>query len=212
MQRYFAPNSLIAISDATWILAELPDYSEADSENMHDGDRLDDAVALARATQKLRLWLCDGTLTAYGRDSEGKKTAIPEWIWADDKACLADHISDPRFRDIWLFQHRGVMLGSNRTPVFLEEKKLNAIIRGDIKSEGNKSTRGKGRPKGSGSFDDERWLDEMKKLVNDGTSPWEAAQFIGAEYSKKIQRKENVSDENVAQRLYKKYKSSSRFK
>ena len=54
MKRAFAPSGYIGIPDAARMLAEIQDYTEADLEWLDIGDRLNDAEALNRATQKLR--------------------------------------------------------------------------------------------------------------------------------------------------------------
>jgi hypothetical protein len=210
MKRAFAPSGYIGIPDAARMLAEIQDYTEADLEWLDIGDRLNDAEALNRATQKLRQWLSDGTLTAYAPGLGGKKTSVPAWLWADDKACLNDYISGEQLGEFQFFHADGVMFDGIRTPVFFEEDKLIAILRGDIKPKGDKATRRLGRPKGSGSFDDEPWLKKMEKLVTKGTTPWVAAQSVVVDNQKSIKRNNNVSNENVAQRLYKKYTDPDR--
>jgi hypothetical protein len=77
MKHTITPTGYIGIDAATRVVAELPDDTEADQEWMDIGDRLNDAVALDRATRNIRQWLCDGTLTAYAANSEKKVTAVP---------------------------------------------------------------------------------------------------------------------------------------
>lgn len=209
----FAPDGYLSVCDATRIAAETPEYSAGDLECLDIGDYLNVSKALDLATKKLRQWLCDGTLTAYTRDLSGKKIDVPAWAWTDDNACLGDRSPDEQFRNFQNFSSDGIKLNGVRTPVFVLKNKFMAILKGDTKPEEDKrekAPRRQGRPKGSGSFDDNQWLDEMAKVVSEEVGPWVVAQAVVADNPGPIKRKPNVSDANVAHRLYRKYKASDR--
>lgn len=215
MKQAFAPDGYLSVYDATMVAAEIPENSADDLECLDTLDYLKDAEALDLATKKLRQWLCDGKLTAYTRALSGEKTKVPKWTWTDDNACLGDRSCDGRFREFQIFSADGIKLNEIRTPVFVLENEFRAILKGDTKPEEDKREKAQprlGRPKGSGSYDDNQWLDEVEKQVLDKkVTPWIAAQAVVANAPPgSIERKDGVSDEHVAQRLYKKYKASDR--
>ena len=204
MKHTITPTGYIGIDAATRVVAELTDDTEADQEWMDIGDRLNDAVALDRATRNIRQWLCDGTLTAYAANSEKKVTAVPAWFWVDDRACLDDYMPDELFGDFRFFHADGVRFDGIRTPVFLKVSEFSATLSGNTNPAQSKTKSRPGRPRGSGAIDDGQWLDEMQEQVLDGITPWIASIVVVAEHQVSIERKTNATDQSVAQRLYNK--------
>jgi hypothetical protein len=208
---YFAPTGFINIRDAIENIANIPEYTAFDLEYLDIGDRLNDAKALDAATKKLRQALCDGHLKAYTMDSAGVKRAVPIWDWANDEACLDDQSTDVQFNFFRFFHAKGIKLENVRKQVFITEESLTRFLTNAPNPAVKKPTKKAGRPKGSGSFDDETWLGEMEKIIIDkGISPWAAAQSIVSDNADRIERKQGVLNEAVESRLYKKYKLSSR--
>jgi hypothetical protein len=213
MKRDIAPSGYLTIDDAIRIRADVPTYSADDDEWLDDGDRLNDASAIDAATRELRQRLSDGELTAYVQLQAGPGSRVPEWAWADDGACLGSAGPDERFRDFQFLHDEGIKIDGVRRRVFLAEEEFNALLRGETEKSSPmlpKTKRLPGRPKGSGAFDDEPWLDEMEKLVLQGVTPFGAATEIVFKHEKDIQRKPNTKTEHVIDRLYSKYMRSDR--
>ena len=214
MVREFSPDGYISIYEAIRRAAKIQDYTDADDVWRDFGDLLNDAEALDRATTKLRQWLCDGALIAYTPGGSGNKTKVPKWTWTDDSACLSDRSPDEQFHDFQIFSGKGIKLEDRWLPVFVSEKRFKSLLGEDedvAKSNKVNVKRGPGRPKGSGSFDDEQWLERMEIQVLKGLGVLEAANDVVAVFKKDIRRKRGiVNDESIAHRLYQKYKKSNR--
>lgn len=213
MKRGLAPKGYISIHDAVAVMADLQDYAPEDAQWLDFGDRLADAEAIAAAVGELRQRLCDGELTAHYQPEQGKKAPVPEWIWSGDEASLQRAGSFDPFDKVYLFHTDGIEIDGIRHRVFLVEAEFEALQRRDTKpnpSLAAKIKRKQGRPKGVGAFDDDRWLDEMERLVRSGWRPYSAAVEVVARYGKDIQRKDGIGDPSVIARLYKKYVKSGR--
>ncbi len=209
----FAPSGWISVSDAARRIADIPQYTAEDDEWRDTSNRLVDAEAVHGATTKLRRWLCDGLLTARTLGTDGKKTDIAAWGWADDRVCMdnAKHLK-PIHRGQF-FSPNGLLVDDIWKPVFVMEQELKALMRGEGVNGPSPSPKGKrplGRPKGSGAFSDAPWLDEMEKQVKGGATPWIAAVAVVADNRDSISRKTGAKDDSVSERLYRKYNNSGR--
>jgi hypothetical protein len=220
MNIHFAPTGYINICDAARNVAKIREYTAVDFEYLETQDRLNDAEALSLATKSLRQALCDGNLKAYTMDSSGIKLPVPAWAWVDDKSCMGDQGIDVLFWGCCSFHPGGLKLDGNRAPVFISEKDILSFQTDNLeptheklKPAPDKVTKRAGRPKGVGSFNDEKWLDRMKDIiVKDCISPWSASVIILSENLDEIMRKTGSDNSAVAYRLYKKYISSDRSK
>ena len=213
MKRDIAPSGYLSIHEAIRIVAEVPVYTADDDEWLDFGDRLNDASAIDAATRELRQRLSDGELTAYVQLQAGKVSRIPEWTWADDGACLSRTGPDERFREFRFLHPHGVEIEGRRSQVYLGEKQFEAFRKGETEKSpamGPKIKRRPGRPEGVGAFDDERWLHEIDKCVEEGLGPVTAANSIAAAHREDVERKGGTSDENVSHRLYRKWRDTRR--
>ena len=214
MTQDIVPKGYLSIHEAVRILADVPIYSADDNEWLDIGDHLNDASAIDAATRYLRQRVCDGELPAYYQSKTDRIIRVPKWTWADDKACLDQtRIRDVQFREFQFFHSDGIEISGVRSRVYLSKKEFDAFRkskRGETDTETKKIEQRPGRPKGVGAFNDERWLQEMDKLIKEGIGPMTAANSVERGHFDEIERKKGARDESVAQRLYRKWKALPR--
>lgn len=199
----------IKLHEAVRRLADIMDYTETDFDWLDIGDRLEDAGAVDQATRRIRLVAANGELKGYFFVGDGKPRPVSEGTWTEHEACLVRAGKDMGFEDLWHFHSRGLEVENGvRRPVFFIEREFETFRRGNSKAASSmvpREKRPRGRPRGVGAFDDNRWLLEIDKLVKTGIGAKTAANSVVAAHANEIGRMPGIPDESVAQRLYRKW-------
>jgi hypothetical protein len=213
MTRDVAPTGYIRLKEATRLIADIDEFTEAEVDFKDVGDWHNEAIAIDDATREMRQALCDGQLTGYYFVGDGKAHPVPEGTWTDAEACLKRAGPDMGFEYVYHFHARGIEVGGVRWPIFLIEQEFEKLRQGEIepkKSLAPKTKRPVGRPRDSG-FDDKCWLDEMEKYVQQGShTPYQAANRVAYDRFGEIRKKPGTDVQSIIDRLYRKYMRSDR--